>query len=393
MSRELDQIFTPSAIVRDMIRAVKSYRPQLIADFAAGDGAILTLASKRWPKSTILANDVDAKIVRSIRSQHPSWHVSASDVFNARSANRAAYSLFEGKCSVILLNPPFSCRGAAIRVVTLSGTTIRCSRALSFAIWSLRMLSKRGELIAVLPLSTLRSVKDREAWQVLRSMFDVEVICRYHRDAFKGCYPRSVLIRISGKRRDPREVPVRRAEVIPIVKKAVSRILVKVVRGWIPLHSMRRRSGPWRQFLHTTDLKDGFIGARTRAVRSSYFISGPGVLIPRVGRPDSTKLSTIGIEGQYALSDCLIALLTRTERDAAILYSVLKTIWPYVEDGYAGTCAPYLTIDGLCGILRDIGGVTAVSSTPSEAMSCVLNNQLSEALFSELDHSALDGSR
>jgi hypothetical protein len=369
MSGGLDQIFTPEPIIRDMIRSARSRNPRVIADFAAGDGGILALASRRWRDARIFANDVDCKVVRSIRLRHPSWSVSCSDVLNPRSAVCTKYAPVTGLCSLIFLNPPFSCRGAATKAVEFFGERVQCGRALSFVIWSLRMLAKDGELVAVLPLSTLTAAKDRVAWQAIRSLFDVELLGRYDRGAFQGCVPRSILVRLQRARQMRRRSKKSIAQILPLHGNAMASLFVTVVRGWIPLYSVRARTGAWRRLIHTTEMRDGVLKEEgVKAVRSASVISGPAVLIPRVGKPDRSKICVVRAGDQYALSDCVIALLTSDERDASRLYDLLLRIWPRLQNEYEGTCAPYVTLDALRRVLEDAGGVRSEYATPRSAI-------------------------
>ena len=136
------------------------------------------------------------------------------------------------------------------------------------------------------------------------------------------------------------------------------------------MHTLsRRRNGEWLPLFHSKDLgTDDGIG-KSGLVRSEARISGPGVLLPRVGQPSASNLSVLPPGRELALSDCVIALLTGTVAEAAILKGEIALRWPQIELAYGGTCAKYITIEMLGVILRRCGFHNIEFVTPKKLTS------------------------
>ena len=110
----MDNYSTPQNIVSLMIDAVKITigREDVIADFAAGEGTLLKAANIKWPKAKFVASDVDLGIIRFLKKQNRNWQVCKIDFLNSKSiSNSPSLRSLIGKTKLILINPPFSCRG------------------------------------------------------------------------------------------------------------------------------------------------------------------------------------------------------------------------------------------------------------------------------------------
>ncbi len=118
-----DPFYTPDRIAEYVIRQVSIRRPDVVADFAAGDGALLRSASRAWPSSKILAIDIDSAAVRKLRYNYPSWLVGKCDFLQERSRKRChLLNDCAQLADLVLLNPPFSCRGGSTIKLSVQGS-------------------------------------------------------------------------------------------------------------------------------------------------------------------------------------------------------------------------------------------------------------------------------
>src|SRR5262245_55862582 len=138
-----------------MVKSASLSRPNLVADFAAGDGALLQAARSRWPKVPLFASDIDSAAISGVERSLPRCRVAVRDFLTDVPGQRSDDLV--GACDLILLNPPFSYRGGSKYDVTLSDTRYFGSKALAFTARALRYLKSGGELISILPASVLIS--------------------------------------------------------------------------------------------------------------------------------------------------------------------------------------------------------------------------------------------
>ena len=149
----------------------------VVADFAAGSGELLLAAATIWPKATMVATDIDRQAVRNLRKVSDGWRTGVCDFTNPRSRQSSPVlrGLY-GRTNLVLLNPPFSCRGGEKVSATVAGATSKCSPGLAFVVNSIDYMTEGGELVAVLPQGSLTSEKDSTTWALLRRMGDTEVL-------------------------------------------------------------------------------------------------------------------------------------------------------------------------------------------------------------------------
>jgi hypothetical protein len=128
----------------------------------------------------------------------------------------------------------------------------------------------------------------------------------------------------------------------------------------------RRQEGDLLRLVHSKDLGGGRLRGFSGGVGGQRFVSGPGVLMPRVGQPVSANLCVLPAGSEVALSDCVIALLTATEGEARVLYRILVDSWPIIETAFCGTCARYITLARLGASLRKCGVRKLEFRTPTD---------------------------
>ena len=55
----MDAIYTPPELADELVSASRLTAPKIIADFAAGDGALLRAAAKTFPRAKLFGTDID----------------------------------------------------------------------------------------------------------------------------------------------------------------------------------------------------------------------------------------------------------------------------------------------------------------------------------------------
>ncbi|SDG91873.1 Methyltransferase small domain-containing protein [Pelagibacterium luteolum] len=173
--------------------------PDRIADFAAGDGSLLISASKRWPGARLFAMDISSDAIQAIRRKLPHAEVVLQDFFDSS-------SIATPKFDLVLLNPPFTCRGSKTASTSVNGRTFRSSLALAFVARAVDYLEKDGQILALLPASCLTSEKDARLREYLMEERGMDCISEPVSRAFLGCDVQVQLVELS---RSPRKRAVR----------------------------------------------------------------------------------------------------------------------------------------------------------------------------------------
>ena len=94
----IDQFYTPPELASVLVRCLpKSFRPKLVADFAAGKGSLLSAAQEMWPRAQKVANDISPATVRWLKTSHPSWTVANADFLSGRSVRHSLLRRFPGQ--------------------------------------------------------------------------------------------------------------------------------------------------------------------------------------------------------------------------------------------------------------------------------------------------------
>lgn len=350
-----DQYFTPDYVAEQLVAPFRRRKIQSVADFAAGDGELLRAAEAKWPNASIFATDLDPKCASKLKRDHDNWNIGICDFLNERSRKQNKFlPSLTGRLDLILLNPPFGSRGKAVSHNLPNRRKINCSVAMAFILTSLTYLSKEGTILAVVPASSLKSVRDQFAWEFVMQKFVVQSFLECNKKTFSGCAAKTELIRIL-KRKN-----------IPLVqKKARSRNIASVciVRGAVPMHAARNGlAGPGFPIVHTTDLQESKLIATKHSIKQCRrYVLGPAVLIPRVGLPTTNKCVLYLRRRKLVLSDCVIGLECETTVAARLVQDTLKNNWQSFSRHYSSTCAPYLTLKDLESALAVLG--ISVSST------------------------------
>ena len=368
----MDRHYTPVGMAQTIVDALDIEEPMVVADFAAGEGALLAAARERWPSSHLIASDIQPTAVEGLRSRFAAIEADVADFLSkdARTAS-AVLRAAVGRVCLVVLNPPFSCRGGARVSVELDGQRLTCSRAMAFLINSIPFITPVGRTVALLPASCLTSEKDAAAIEALSHIFSLERIGRAQPYDFLNCSVHVSFIILRRRTEAPGSAGSRGLRPWRVSSGPGSTSLrAALSRGSIPMHTFEQlKSANGLPFVHTTDLRDGLVTARRSVVTTRSIANGPVILMPRVGMPTVSKLCLIETPGPVAISDCIIALNPERSSEARLLFEHIKVHWSTVEQYYGGSCARYITLKRLISALQEIGvfGVISMKKIQEEA--------------------------
>jgi predicted RNA methylase len=272
----MDQYFTPPEVAKRIVDSLTCEAPVKVSDFAAGEGSLLAAVVDRWPESLLYATDLDKRSVRGLRRRFKNITVRICDFLDHRKRDASFFKTLEGELSLIVLNPPFSCRGTK-HYVEWKNEIVACSKALAFVISSLKYLRWNGIVVSLVPSSCLTSDRDRRAIQLLADEFHITEMMAENGYQFRGC---SVEVRCVALRRREKVIQESEAVVQPLRPRIiVSR--VRLFRGRLSMCDARRsKSAAAAPILHTTHLKNNRAIIPNFKVRSDMVLNAPAVLLP-----------------------------------------------------------------------------------------------------------------
>lgn len=330
---------TPATIASRVAAAASIAMPALVADFSAGDGSLLRAANARWPSAGVIATDIQSKLVRQIKVANPTWLVGTCNFLLERSV-RSCKPLTgrQGKIDVVLLNPPFSAKGQ----VGVLGGGPRSSIALRFLLRASAYASQEAEICAILPISCLYGEKDRNARSRLESDWSMDLVERLPRGSFPGCFAEAAIVRLV-RRPSGSETS---AEIPSLVNQCT------IIRGRVHVHTAKaKRGGPRVEFIHSTNLVNGRVSKSELQVAPVHVITGPAVLIHRVGRPSKSKICILEAGRRVQLSDCVIAIQAGDQGEVDSIFELLMSHYMVLKSAYIGTGAPFITVSRLNQLL------------------------------------------
>ena len=338
-----------------MVDAIERDEVKTVIDPAAGDGALLECATRRWPEARVFASDIDRSRVRALAAR-VEWEVLAGDFLQRDAAARLTRSVGSASSRSVLLNPPFSSRGAT-RFSAGGGapSTVYGSRAMAFLLGSSVLVGDEGQLVALLPRSVLSSERDAAGRRWLAGRGILEEISRPSKRVFAGTVAETVVVRWTPNLDQQTGAEER------VSDPSATAAGWGVVRGSRQMHTVEPMVGPGTvRLVHTTNLRKGRIcGARVRIrpTLADRVVDGPAVLIPRVGRPDARKI-VVHSGTRIALSDCVFALTHPDESACRALLDLLIADFDRLRACYGGTGAPYLRRATLIALLTELGPTT-----------------------------------
>lgn len=318
-----------------LVRASRLENPKTIADFCAGTGNLLAAAIERWPDASVYANDIDKSVFASIDGV--AWSCLdflSPDFFDEHP------ECWPKKFELVLLNPPFCFERQKFTRISEGNRDLICSVAFAFLLKALAQLEKGGELLAVMPTSTIRSDRDRNARSYLEHYYDCTIISAPSYDRFPGLDVSTYLVAIRPKMSAARMQE--KLSVLPDHQRDWS-----VTRGRISIRrSDRVASSSIHGWIHTTSIRSSRVALRYElpmgnVVKDQVFLPKGALVIPRVGK---VKFSNIAMTTRSEiLSDCLLGLSFKNPELAASVLCAIRDDFEALRRLYEGTGAPYIT--------------------------------------------------
>lgn len=352
--------YTPASVADSLVAFSQLHSPKSVVDFCVGDGSLIDAACRRWPGVGVFVSDIDPVALAASRARFPraqSAHfdfLSPTNVSPIEALNLEPFDL-------VLLNPPFTNRGnTRFRPVGVF-REVRCSQSMAFLLSALQCVGKGGELLCLLPASTLLSETDAEARVALAGSCEFELLSAPTVGAFPKVDAAIYAARLS--RVDiPKDYTATR---LGEGSGAKSSPEFSILRGQV---SIRRRdrvicTEPF-SVVHTTSIRDGRVVETYREPVGAFarprVCLKDCVLVPRVGRFQPGGIAVVRSGSEVTLSDCLFAIECADFSAAKELRLALLENFGALTQNYIGTGAPYITLRRLGNFLADM-----VSALPS----------------------------
>lgn len=342
MTLPSDIIYTPADLAQRLVDAVTLGQVASVVDFAVGDGALLKASQHRWPDATLYGFDIRSSAKLELLASCPTAKFMVSNFYDQHEV-RANWSVVTcDLVDLIILNPPFSSRKA----VSFSERDFefRCSPSAWFLLNCVKFLRVGGQIVAIVPDSFLRSDRDDQARELLKSKCDFEVLWKERR-AFKKHAVSVSIVRLT-LRSKPQSAPAPNMQVIG----GDSAEEVTIVRGKMAVHIARVLQDSGRTgipYIHTTRLHSNFSYSDCWTIEGTATVEKSGILVPRVGRPSVDKCVYYDGKQPILLSDCVIWLsLGDEQKDRSLLSHIRKNFGEFSRI-YGGSCAPYTTLKRL----------------------------------------------
>lgn len=336
-----DKYYTDSKLAETLVSSLpNSFDPLLIADFAAGEGSLLKAARKRWNNSTLLANDYCLESTNNLRSLN--FQTYNVDFLCSNEVNNSSLMNYANSIDLILLNPPFNQKKVKLIEWIDCQEHIKSGIALYFVFKSMFFLKPDGYLLAILPNGCLMSERDKPALDFISRQYTLEVIKENCDSNFKNARPRISIVKI---RNTKPEICLDLSDANYIKSNELD-----IIRGNIQMHKVgfKRNFKTAYPLVHTTNLRKGYVEIDNRIlVGSDKIISGPAILLPRVGSIDEGKVCYLPSNKSVAISDCIFAILCDDETHAEQLKAFLFDKWVDFRKIYGGTGALYTTLSKL----------------------------------------------
>ena len=358
----IDEFDTPPLLAAKIIQVADELccnEPRTIADFAVGTGKLLAAAKLRWPNAAVFGCDISSERVSNITQAKADWTIAQCDFLDWSSRNSlSSFEIIKSRIDLAVLNPPFSARGGTKVEVDFDGQSVRCSPAMGFVLLASQYLKSDGSLVALLPAGVLRADRDQEAREALRQLGEFRAI---HQTT--GKFPGGSLnVTITYLKRGP-ATSISRDDV-PESKMSDMRASIKVLRGTLQTNQVPECVGDGNiPLVHSTELQGYELKLGQRKVPSeTRSISGPAVLIHRVGRPRTDKIAYVSRGSPFAITDCVIALLCPNEQECFRLHRSLVDHSSLLKQNYIGSGAPYITIKRVQSVLHYLGFASEIAN-------------------------------
>ena len=349
----IDEFDTPPHLAAQMVEIAEKLgedAPRTIADFAVGTGELLLAAEFRWPEAKVFGCDISRERIDRLSMAKPGWTVGQCNFLDSTDRNTLAELVaLKAEVDLVLLNPPFSARGGTRTKLSIGGQQLSCSPALAFVLQAVKYLSSHGSLVSLLPVSSLFSEKDQTARHTLNQLGYFQAI-NGSTAKFPGGNSQVTIVYFK------RDTAARNHSVASLPRAHDNEPKVKVLRGTLPNRQGDVKwCGTTVPLVHSTELQ-GFKLQRApkNAPSGTRSISGPAVLLHRVGKPRQDKVVYVPEGPPFAITDCVIALLCKNETECLRLHKTLTAHFELLERSYIGSGAPYITMKRIQTILNDL---------------------------------------
>jgi predicted RNA methylase len=328
-----DSHYTPKALADYLISRINKKNVKTIADFCVGEGELLKAAQRKWNNAKFYGNDISSQVIQLLKRKYPKWILGNCDFLNSKKRVK----LFKNKYDIILLNPPFTCKGSTINHVVFDNIVYHVSTAMAFFIESIKYLKTDGILYAILPQSVAYSQKDEKIREYLYKEYNFKIFKEINNQEFEKCSPNILLAAFNDKK-------------LSFKNKTFDQINIgikylEIHRGKIGMHKIKKTKVNTIPLVHSTNIKNNKLkNIKYKMKNNISKIEGPAVLINRVGQPDIRKICIIPHKKEYILSDCIIGIKTKTMNDCQILKKTIIDNWSSFSNLYKGTGAKYITI-------------------------------------------------
>ncbi|HTM81921.1 methyltransferase [Asticcacaulis sp.] len=345
--------YTPEKTAEYLVASSTMSEPQTVADFCAGDGSLIKAAASKWPSARLFINDIDEKALGSASQKVPTASFSSVDFLGSEMSDKLSALGFD-RFNTIVLNPPFANKGARRWRPRGLFSDIDCSQAMAFLLTAANHLENNGEILAILPASTIHSDLDRDARSVLKTACQFQHLTEPEAGIFPKIAATTYIARVS----KVEQTDYRDALLDHTLDTLGDRVLKAIVRGNLSTKKADRIVAKGTTgMIHTTSIRDGQIQAVYELSiadesRARKLVPGNYLLIPRVGKVRPENICSLNSAAPIILSDCLFAVRCENESTAAELRARVIQRFQNFRKIYNGTGAPYLTRIHLAEFLR-----------------------------------------
>lgn len=351
-----DSYYTPSLLADKLTGYVIAKHVRTAIDFCVGDGDLLKAVARRYKNVKLYGTDISDDAIEKLSCDCPEWHLAQCDFRDDKCLEKVNF-LTGKKFDLIMLNPPFTCKGSIIEQIEFEGEEYKVSTAMYFLIRALRFLNDNGGLYAILPISCVYSEKDHKAWEYLKKHYNACILDESERvifsknkilstDATVTCSPNIVMVYAGHYAVNGLKAPEHTSfSVLPVID---------IVRGCVRMQNPPYSLSPKAvKLIHTTNIQGGnLVNLRHVLLKSARQIGGFGVVIPRVCNPSPMKIALLDGISTYVLSDCVIVLHTATMSDAERVRQHILANWTDFVSIYKGTGAQYTTLSRTKGLFH-----------------------------------------
>src|SRR5690606_31823998 len=109
----------------------------------------------------------------------------------------------KNKFDLVLLNPPFTCKGASRKMIVFDGLEFQMSTSMAFFVEAINYLSNEGVMYAILPQSVAYSKKDEKIRDYLKRKYNFRILEERNNQTFEKCAPNIVLASINDQNTFP----------------------------------------------------------------------------------------------------------------------------------------------------------------------------------------------